>query len=144
MLGAAAPAPAFLWFDARRRAVAGEILGHPPRGARVRYWRAGARTAFVLDEVAHTHPITAGFAVERGRLVAARVLTYRESRGWEVQRPQFLAQFLDRGLDAGRALDGPIDGITGATLSVGALTRMARLALYLAAELDAEAARDGR
>lgn len=98
----------------------------------------------MLEEIGHTHPITAGFVVEGGRVMIAKVLAYRETRGGEVQRARFLAQFVGRGLDGARALDGPIDGITGATLSVEALSRMARLALYLAGELPPGGPDDGR
>ena len=59
-----------------------------------------------------------------------RVLVYRESRGEEVRTPSFLKQFKDAKLTRGDRLDREIDGIAGATLSVGAMERMARLALF--------------
>ncbi len=130
----APPAPTMLWYDASRRPIATGILGHPPAAARVRVWRDAGRCAVVLEEVPHSLPITAGFVVGEGRLERARVLVYRESRGGAVQRPAWLADLVGRGLDPARELDGPVDGLTGATLSVRAMTRMARLALYLATE----------
>lgn len=138
----APPAPTLVWYDGARRTAASAILGHPPATARVRVWRAGARSAVVLDEVPHSFPITAGFVVADGRIEQARVLVYRESRGGAVQRAAWLAQFAGRGLGPDLALDGPVDGITGATLSVAAMTRMARLALYLADEAARLAAAD--
>ena len=45
----------------------------PPPG------RQGERTAVVLEEIAHTLPITAGFVVQGARIEQARVLVYRES-----------------------------------------------------------------
>jgi hypothetical protein len=120
-----------LWYDTTRRPVAIAILGHPPAAARVRVWHDGQRGAVVLDEVPHSFPITAGFVVRDGRIERVRVLVYRESRGGAVQRPEWLAGLVGRGLTGAHALDGPIDGITGATLSVQAMSRMARLALYL-------------
>ena len=60
-----------------------------------------------------------------------KVLVFRESRGWEVRHPFFTDQFRDAGLTGELALDRNIDGISGATLSVRALSRLARLALYL-------------
>jgi len=128
------PAPTLLWYDAARRPVVAEILGHPPAAARVRLWHAAGRCAVVLEEVAHTLPITAGFVVREGRIENARVLVYRESRGGAVRRPEWLADLVGRRLDPARELDGPLDGLTGATLSVRAMERMARLALYLGAE----------
>jgi hypothetical protein len=59
------------------------------------------------------------------------VLIFRESRGWEVRHDFFTDQFKGVTLNDDRELDLPIDNISGATLSVRALTRLARLALYL-------------
>jgi hypothetical protein len=59
-----------------------------------------------------------------------RVLVYRESRGQEVRQSAFLKQFKEAKLAQGDRLDRQIDGIAGATLSVGAMERMARLALF--------------
>lgn len=127
------PTPTVIWYDPVRRAAVAEILGHPPATARVRVWSAAGRTAVVLDEIAHTLPITAGFVVRDGCIEQAQVLVYRESRGGAVQRREWLSQFIGLGRRNDGALDGEVDGITGASLSVGAMTRMARLALFLAA-----------
>ncbi|HUS23398.1 MAG TPA: FMN-binding protein [Candidatus Binatia bacterium] len=104
------------------------VLGHPPPAA-LPYWRRGVRTAWVLEEIGKERPITAGFAIEHGRLIRVEVLAYRESRGWEVRLPAFTRQFTGAGLASDRELDRRIDNISGATLSVGALRRMARAAL---------------
>jgi hypothetical protein len=56
---------------------------------------------------------------------------FRESRGWEVKYPFFTDQFARIGLTGEGELDRQIDGITGATLSVQAMKRMARVALRL-------------
>ncbi len=76
-------------------------------------------------------PITTGLAVDDGAIERIRVLVYRESRGWEVRYDFFTAQFIGARLDGDARLDRRIDGISGATLSVRALTNLARLALYL-------------
>ncbi len=60
-----------------------------------------------------------------------RVREFREARGWEVRYPVFTDQFNDVRLDGGDELDRQIDGITGATLSVNAVARVVRLALFL-------------
>jgi len=105
------------------------ILEHDYPAARVRYWRAGLRTVWVLDEVGKEMPITVGIAIERGAVQHVRVLVYRETRGWEVKSPAFTAQFTGTRLTAEQRLDRHIDGISGATLSVRALNKLARLAL---------------
>lgn len=126
------PTPQTLWLSAPMKDAAKEILGHSFAQLRVRYWRHGDRTAWVMDEIGKIHPITIGVAVERGTVADIRVLEYRESRGDEVRMPFFTGQFRGVGLrpDPGRELDHAIDGITGATLSVRAMQRVARLALY--------------
>jgi hypothetical protein len=124
-----APAPRVLWLTREIQAQAAAILGHPPAQLRQRYWSEGRRSVWILEETGKEEPITAGFVVMDGRIEHVRVLVYRESRGQEVRQPSFLRQFKDAALAPGSGLDRDIDGIVGATLSVGAMQRMARLAL---------------
>ncbi len=65
-----------------------------------------------------------------------QVLIYRESHGSEVQYPFFSDQFNQLELNEDNQLNKSIDGISGATLSVNALTCLARLALYLDREVS--------
>lgn len=125
------PQPSVLWLSGTTRDVVEEILGHDYRGIRVRYWQRGTRTAWILEEIGKHEPITTGLIVDQGELVRIRVLIYRESRGWEVRHDFFTEQFEGAELVEDRRLDRPIDGISGATLSVRALTKLARVALYL-------------
>jgi len=62
-----------------------------------------------------------------------RVLIYRETHGHEVQYPFFRNQFKGLKLISGKRpkLNKSIDGISGATLSVNALTKLAKISLYL-------------
>jgi len=130
------PEKKVLWLTPPLKARIREILGHDYPGLRLRYWAAGNRTAWILEEIGKTRPITAGFVVEDGRLVDMKVLIYRESHGWEVRYPFFTDQFSGATLEEGSTrLDRSIDGISGATLSVNALTRLARLALALHQEV---------
>lgn len=135
--GATAPAPATLWLSDELKRRAARILDHPPAQLRVRYWQAGGRTVWILDEIGKTHPITIGTVVEDGAIAAIRVLEFRESRGSEVRLPFFTEQFTGirlRGDDT-LQLDGTVDGITGATLSVWAMRKVARLALLFHSEV---------
>jgi hypothetical protein len=129
-LGAQAE-PRLLWVTAPMQSELATILGHRPAQLRQRYWAAGGRTAWILEEIGKEEPITAGFVIKDGRVERARVLVYRESRGAEIRYPAFLEQYAHAGLGADDRLDKPIDGIAGATLSVAAMERMAREALYL-------------
>lgn len=125
------PQAASLWLTAEMRPAIRHILDHDYPAARLRYWRLGQRTAWVLEEIGKEMPITAGIVVEDNHIERMRILVYRESRGGEVQSPAFTRQFADARLTAEQQLDRHIDGIAGATLSVRALGRLARLALLL-------------
>lgn len=132
------PEPSVIWLSGSTRDVVEEILGHDYRGARVRYWLEGRRTAWILEEIGKHEPITTGLIVDEGELVRIRVLIYRESRGWEVRHDFFTEQFEGAKLVEDQRLDRSIDGISGATLSVRALTKLARLALYLHEQVAVE------
>ena len=97
---------------------------------RQRYWGDGRKNVWILEEIGKEELITAGFVLIDGRIDHVRVLAYRESRGQEVRQSAFLQQFKDAKLARGNRLDREIDSIAGATLSVGAMERMGRLALY--------------
>lgn len=125
------PEPSMLWLSGEIGATAAKILDHKPNQLRVRYWQQGPRTAWILDEIGKDQPITTGLVVNAGQLERIRVLIFRESRGWEVKYPFFTDQFIQIGLTPELKLNGQIDGVSGATLSVRALTNLTRLALYL-------------
>lgn len=128
------PEASLLWLTGERGEVAAEILGHKAPSLRVRYWHKADRTAWILEEVGREKPITAGFVIEKGKLADVRVLAFRESRGWEIRHDFFTKQFNGVELENGRSLSKSIDNITGATLSVNAMKRMASLALFLDGE----------
>jgi hypothetical protein len=124
------PQAGVLWLDNAAQEKLKAVLGHPYGQARLRYWRVDGKTAWILDEVGKEFPITAAFVVKNGEIELARVLVYRETRGMEVHYPSFLQQFAGSSLRNGR-LTKSIDGISGATLSVHSMERMARAALVL-------------
>jgi FMN-binding domain len=137
------PAPGTLWINTPLRAELEQILGHRFALLRVRYWHVGASTAWILEEIGKEEPITIGVAIRNDRVATVRVLEFRESRGWEVRYPFFTDQFTGGQLDAGNRIDLPIDGITGATLSVNAVTRIVNTALRLHAETRLDQAGQG-
>ncbi len=118
-----------LWIVGELQPAVRTILDHDYPSARVRYWRDGSRTIWVLDEIGKEMPITVGVAISNGAVERVKVLVYRESRGWEVKSPAFTAQYSGARLGVEQKLDRHIDGISGATLSVRALSRLTRLAL---------------
>ena len=125
-----------LWFTEETRAAAKAAVGWAPTSLRLRYWQADARTAWILEDIGKDKPITLGITVSSKRVERMEVLAFRESRGWEIRYPFFTRQFNGLTLAPDGYLSQPIDGITGATLSVRAAERMARLALWLDAQVQ--------
>ncbi|MGD8547133.1 MAG: FMN-binding protein [Thiohalophilus sp.] len=124
------PDPKMLWITGELRDKSEQILQHRPGSLRTRYWHKGQRTAWILEEIGKEQPITVGIVINKNRIETVKVLVFRESRGWEVKYPFFTDQFKQVQLKGDLQLNKPIDGITGATLSVRALTKLSRLALY--------------
>ena len=131
-LGAAAGAPRRLSLSGDLAAQVKVIMGHRYPRSRLRYWRAGDKTVWILEEIGKEKPITVGIVVDDGKIARLKVLAFRESRGDEVRFPSFVRQYEQASLTGGGAtLNKSIDGITGATLSVRAVNKLARLALFL-------------
>jgi hypothetical protein len=129
--GGKPPAPKQLWLSGATGEGYRVIMGEAPRRLRLQYWSEGTKDVWVLEAIGKEQPITAGFIVENGAIALAKVLVFRESRGWEIRHPFFTRQFNGARLNSEQALDKTIDGISGATLSVRAMVRMSRLALFL-------------
>lgn len=119
-----------VWLKGEVREQVKTILGHHYAGLRIRYWMQNDRSVWILEEIGKEEPITFGIVVNNNKVEQVKVLAYRESRGWEVKHPAFTQQFSDAQLEDNK-LDRDIDGITGATLSVRAMTAVVTLALYL-------------
>lgn len=131
VFGGESPEIQLLWLDSDMSEPISDIMGHSLNLLRMRYWRDGTRTAWVLNETGKEEPITAGFAINGDAIEQARILIYRENRGYEVRYSWFTDQFVGLELEADLDPSQTINGISGATLSVRAVTNMARLALYL-------------
>jgi FMN-binding domain len=125
-----------LWLTEETRAAAKAALGWAPAALRLRYWQGGERTAWILEDIGKDKPITLGVVVAAAQIERVEVLAFRESRGWEIRYPFFTKQFVGLTLAADGYLSQPIDGITGATLSVRAVERVTRLALWLDAQVQ--------
>ncbi len=129
------PAPATYWFVGDKKLRATKALGVEPLGLRTRYWATAKRSAWVMEAIGKEMPITVGIVVENDAITQLEILTYRETRGWEVQLAAFRQQFTGAKARKTNQLDRHIDGISGATLSVRAVTGLSRLALALHAEI---------
>lgn len=120
-----------LWLTQKTRDAAKDTVSWLPPGLRVRYWTSGERTAWVMEDIGKIKPITIGVVIRDSQIERIEVLAFRESRGWEIRYPFFTAQFRGLTLQGDGYLSDSIDGITGATLSVRAVERVARAALWL-------------
>lgn len=133
------PKAALLWITKDIEPDVQRIMGHDLGSLRVRYWRKHQRTAWILEEIGKEKLITVGLVVNNAKIEQVKVLAFRESRGWEIKHDFFTRQFQGVGLNRETAqLDTNIDGISGATLSVRAVTKLSRLALYLTTQLPTQ------
>ncbi|MDF1692086.1 MAG: FMN-binding protein [Zhongshania sp.] len=132
----AKPEPKVLWLTPELKAQIKSIRGKDFPLLRVRYWRQGQKTAWILEEIGKEMPITIGVVVDAGgaspTVARVEILAFRESRGWEVRHDFFTEQFRGAALTDSHLLSQHIDGITGATLSVRAVKQVALIALLLA------------
>ena len=125
------PKAEVIWPNTELKAQIKKILGHDYKSLRIRYWKQEKRTAWILDEIGKDKPITTGIVINQGRIELVRVLVFRENRGWEVRHAFFTDQFGNAALNNNMELDRNIDNISGATLSVRAVTKLSRVALLL-------------
>ena len=128
---AGVPAPSVLWIKGELKDEVQAIMGHRWGGLRLRYWGQPGRTAWIVEEIGKEKPITVGIVIQDHAIERIHVLEFRESRGWEVRHGFFTDQFGGARMTDERELSQTIDGISGATLSVRALRKLARVALFL-------------
>lgn len=124
------PVPKVLWLNADIKKTLQDKFHFTASQLRLRYWQAEKKTAWILDEIGKERPISIGVVVADGKIADVEILAYRETRGGEVQQDFFTDQFNNATL-VGNRLDRTINGITGATLSVRAVEKVASIALYL-------------
>ncbi len=125
------PKPQLLWPDSELKQQMADILSHKYKSLRIRYWQQGQKTAWILKETGKEKPITVGIVIRKNHIERVKILAFRESRGWEVRHDFFTSQFNHAKLKKNHRLDKTIDNISGATLSVRAVTKLARIALLL-------------
>jgi len=125
------PATSVIWIKGELKQQIEKILQHKNNYRRARYWQKAQRSVWVLKEVGKTEPITVGIIIDEDKISQLKVLEFRETRGWEVRYPFFTKQFKQITLKDDNNLSATIDGISGATLSVRALHKLAQIALLL-------------
>jgi len=128
-----------IWLKKNLQSKLKSILHHKYPKLRLRYelieTPSGRTTVWFLDEVGKEKAISFGVSVKNDKIQVLRVLEFRESRGYEIHIAAFSDQFNFIGLNQQNRLDRTIDGITGATLSVNAMKKVARVAIILHREV---------
>lgn len=127
----APPKAKVLWLNDELKQQITKILDHKYKGMRVRYWQQGKKSVWILEEIGKEKQITAGIVINKSKIEQVKVLVFRESRGWEIRHDFFTDQFKQASLEQDNRLDTNIDNISGATLSVRAIKKLARIALLL-------------
>jgi len=130
------PKAKVFWIDDETQGVIELILAHKFTKMRLRYWQQANETIWIMDEIGKELPITVAIHIKDSQIAQTKVLVYRESRGDEIRHGFFTDQFKSAKLNGDLTLDQHIDGITGATLSVRALTKLSRIALWLDAHVN--------
>jgi hypothetical protein len=129
------PKAEVLWLGKDSKKQIETILDHRYKGFRVRYWQqndgSDHKSVWILNEIGKEKLITAGIVIHNQQIQQVKVLVFRESRGWEVRHDFFTDQFKQIKLKNDQQLDKTIDNISGATLSVRAVRKMAQIALLL-------------
>lgn len=124
-----------IWIKSELKQEIRKIIQRDLNVLRVKYWEKQGRSAWILEEIGKERPITIGVVINNNEIEKIKVLVFRESRGWEVRYPFFTDQFSKVKLNSDHSLNRHIDGISGATLSVRAMQKMARLALFLSEKI---------
>ena len=94
-----------------------------------RYWQKDNTTVWILDEIGKERDITTAIVINNNKVAKVEVLIYRESRGGQVQNSRFTQQYNNK--TSTNNFTKEIDSISGATLSVYALNKQVRMALWL-------------
>ncbi len=130
------PKPAILWLKKDLKKQITKILDHKYKGLRIRYWKKNKMSAWILEEIGKEKLITVGIVINNQMIERVKILAFRESRGWEVRHDFFTNQFKKAKLKTNHQLNLNIDNISGATLSVRAIRKLARISLLLDQEIN--------
>ena len=125
------PAPKVIWISAKLRSRIEEIVKHRYKEFRLRYWAQGRKTVWILHDTVRSRLVSVGIAVDGSRIQKVEILLSTSKRGKLIRNHSLTDQFRGAALSPDNELDRNIDGISGATLSVAAVSRLAQLALFL-------------
>lgn len=79
---------------------------------------------FTMNQIGKTKNITFMVTMDtKGTVIAVKILTFRESQGFEVKNKRWLAQFKGKDILSRLRVKKDIDNISGATMSSRAVTK---------------------
>jgi Na+-translocating ferredoxin:NAD+ oxidoreductase RnfG subunit len=122
-----------LWLDKKHQEEIKKQFNPSQIKLSYRYWQSASTTAWVLDEIGKERNITTAIVIENNAIKNVEVIVYRESRGRQVQNQRFTQQYKQKTQQSN--LSKEIDSISGATLSVNAVNKQVKLALWLNQQL---------
>jgi hypothetical protein len=118
-----------IWLDKEKQNHIKTVFNPSQTKLSYRFWQKDNKTVWVLDELGKERNITTGIVITDHTIKSVEVISYRESRGGQVQSNRFISQYSDKTINSNLVKE--IDSISGATLSVDALNKQVSLALYL-------------
>ena len=136
VFGKSVPVPKAVWIMGDLKETIKQATNGSTVKLREKYWSDGDNLVLVLEQIGKTELITTAWHLKDNKVVNTKVLMYRESRGGEVANSFFTKLFKGLGLSNDHDLDSHVDGISGATLSVRAMKKMAKQALLLSEHLN--------
>jgi Na+-translocating ferredoxin:NAD+ oxidoreductase RnfG subunit len=89
------------------------------RNKKMQVWKTSSGGWFIVDNVIGKHEnIDIAVSIDnKGKLKSVEILTYRETYGYQIMNPKWLAQFIGKDKSQHLKLDKQIKNISGATLS---------------------------
>jgi hypothetical protein len=121
--------PQRIWIDKEKQNYINTQINPSQIKLSYRYWQKNNKTVWILNVIGKERNITTGVVVKDNSIALVEVITYRESRGGQVQHERFTNQYKSKATNSNLAKE--IDSISGATLSVNAISKQVKLALYL-------------
>lgn len=125
------PEPGYLWITPLIRSKIETVIMHGYKGFRVKYWDKDEETVWILEDTAKEQPVCVGIITYLEKIIRLDIIFSNNKWGKQVQNIHFTNQFNNIEIDESGILNRHIDGISGATLSVNATSRLAQLALLL-------------
>ena len=129
----------YYWIDSDLRSEITSRIEMEYLPIRIQYQRKKGLHYWYLKEYGKEQLIDFVVTIKDDYIKQINVLEYREPYGGEIKNSKFLKQFQkarNKTTKNKLKLSNQVDGISGATISVNSITRVAKLALFLDAKIN--------